>query len=103
MSKRSSYRKCLECGIFTANADHCKNCGALISYEKKVAIRIEKEKQERIAKEKWQLENPSFVIRLKQHPFFLYKIAGWILYSAFVVVSAIGAALAWFLAMVAAG
>ncbi|MCH3885819.1 hypothetical protein [Tenacibaculum aquimarinum] len=49
------------------------------------------------------MENPGFAKRLKAHPFLLYRIFGWILYSVITVVSLIGAGLAWFIAMVAAG
>lgn len=103
MPKTSSYIKCPECGTFSSNTDHCEQCGALISYKRKVDLKKEAQTQKRIDKAKWQLENPNLAERLKQHPFFLYKIVGWILYSAFVVVSALGAFLAWFFAMVAAG
>lgn len=103
MPKKSSYIKCASCSVFTANADHCKNCGALIAYEKKVALKEAAEKAERVEKAKWELEHPGLAERLKQHPNVFYQIIGWILYSAFMVVSAIGAFLAWFFAMVAAG
>lgn len=99
----SSNIKCPKCEIFTADSDYCKNCGELISYQKKVHLKQEAQVQKRIAKAQWQLENPNVAERLKQHPFFLYKAAGWVLYSAFLVVSALGAFLAWFFAMVAAG
>tara|TARA_R110002073_G_scaffold53840_4_gene138839 strand:- start:47682 stop:47993 length:312 start_codon:yes stop_codon:yes gene_type:complete len=103
MPKTSSYIKCSKCGIFSTNSDYCENCGELISYEKKIALKETEEKQQRIEKAKWMLAHPNLVERLKQHPFWLYRVAGWVLYSAFLVVSGIGAALAWFFAMVAAG
>ena len=49
------------------------------------------------------MEHPNFAERLKKHPFFIYRFLGWILYSVILIVSAIGAGLAWFIAMVAAG
>lgn len=103
MPKTLSYIKCSECGVFSTNSDHCEKCGALISYQKKVTLKKEAQTQKRIAKAKWELEHPNLAERLKQHPFFLYKVVGWILYSAFLLVSALGAFLAWFFAMVAAG
>lgn len=99
----TSYIKCSECSTFSTNSDYCENCGALISYRKKVDLIKEEQTQKRIDKAKWELENPNLAERLKQHPFFLYKVVGWVLYSAFLVVSALGAFLAWFFAMVAAG
>lgn len=103
MPKVSKNIKCAKCGVFTENSDFCKNCGELISFKKKQEIKQEGERQKRIDEAKYELENPNLAERLKQHPFFLYKIVGWILYSVFLVVSAIGAMLAWFIAMVAAG
>lgn len=103
MSKISSNIKCADCGVFTANSDYCKNCGALISHKRKLELRAEQIKQQQIEEAKRALENPNFVERLKKHPFFLLKIVGWFLYSVWFVVSMIGASLAWFIAMVAAG
>lgn len=95
--------KCPNCGIFNTNKEYCTNCNTLISNEKKRELKVEELKKEQIEKAIYRLENPNLAERLKKHPFFLYKIVGWILYSAIVVVSAIGAFLAWFLTMVAAG
>ena len=103
MGITTSSIKCLACNTFTENSDFCKNCGELISNKRKIEIKEETFKQEQIDKAIYNLENPNLAERLKKHPFFLYKIVGWILYSAIVVVSAIGAFLAWFLTMVAAG
>lgn len=103
MAKTSSYIKCNKCGVFNTNRDHCKNCGELISFQKKEELRAEKIHQELIKEELTKLENPNFVTRLKRHPFFLTRFLGWILYSVWFVISAIGAGLAWFVAMVAAG
>lgn len=103
MTKATSLIKCHVCGHFNENTDYCTQCGALISHEKRRALRHEEFKQEQIALAQWKLENPTFVERLKKHPNFIAKGIGWILYSAIVVVSAIGGAIAWFVAMVAAG
>ena len=95
--------KCPNCGLFNTDKEYCENCNTLISNEKKRALKEEEIKQEQIDEAIYELENPNLAERLKKHPFFLYKIVGWILYSAIMVVSAIGAFLAWFLTMVAAG
>ena len=95
--------KCPNCGVFNTDKEYCKNCNTLISNEKKRALREEEFKKEQIEEAIYELENPNLAERLKKHPSFLYKIVGWILYSAIMVVSAIGAFLAWFLTMVAAG
>ncbi len=103
MSKTNSLIKCKHCGVFTENSDYCKNCGAVISFKKERELKEEAFKQQKIEEAKIELENPGLAIRLIRHPFFLYRIAGWILHSVFLVISAIGAFLAWFVAMVAAG
>jgi len=95
--------KCSECGTINKNTEYCTFCNALISDAKKRALKAVKVKEALIEEEKRKLENPNLAERLKKHPFFLYRIFGWILYSAIMVVSAIGAGLAWFIAMAAAG
>lgn len=95
--------KCSECGTINKNTEYCTFCNALISDTKKRALKAIKVKEALIEEEKRKLENPNLAERLKKHPFFLYRIFGWILYSAIMVVSAIGAGLAWFIAMAAAG
>ncbi|MDB0600073.1 hypothetical protein [Tenacibaculum maritimum] len=102
MFKQSNI-KCSECGVFTANNDYCKNCGALISYEKKRALREKAVEEERVYEALEALEKPNLPERLKKHPIFLMQIIGWILHSVFLIVNIIGLGLAWFIAMVAAG
>lgn len=97
----SSHIKCFSCGLFNENSDYCKNCGELISYKEKQIQKIEIEKKNHLKKIK--LENPSWVDYLKNHPFFLYKIIGWMAYSVAWVVGLIGAFLAWLAFAVAAG
>jgi hypothetical protein len=95
--------KCPICSVFNTNKEYCKNCNTLISDAKKREIKKEKIKQAEIQDAIYELEHPNLSERLKKHPNIFYKIAGWVLYSAIMVVSAIGASLAWFIAMVAAG
>ena len=95
--------KCSECGTINTNTDYCSFCNSLISDAKKRALKAEEVKNAQIKEVKKELENPNLAERLKKHPFLIYRIFGWILYSAILVVSAIGAGLAWFIAIVAAG
>ena len=74
-----------------------------ISHQKKREIKIAAVKQKQIDKVIFEKENPNFAERLKKHPNLLYRIFGWFLYSAILVVSAIGAGIAWLIAMLAAG
>lgn len=95
--------KCPNCGVFNTNRDYCKNCNYLLSEDIKKNEKVNKIKQDEIEKVIYEKENPGLAERLKKHPFVLYKIIGWILYSIIMVISLIGAGLAWFIAMVAAG
>lgn len=95
--------KCPNCGVFNTNAEYCKNCGELISHQKKIALKEEKIKQEQIEEVIYDMENPNLAERLKKHKNPFYRAVGWLMYSVIMVVSAIGAGLAWFIAMVAAG
>ena len=99
----TSIIKCTKCETFNTNRDYCETCGALISHQVKTDIRELQEKEKRVAEVQWKTENPNWVERMKRHAFFPFRIIGWILYSAFLVVSAIGGAIVWFVAMVAAG
>ena len=95
--------KCSNCGVFNTNRDYCKNCNTLISNKIKREIKAEAVKQEQINEAIHDLENPNLAERLKQHPNAFYRATGWVIYSVVTVVSAIGAGLAWLIAMVAAG
>lgn len=95
--------KCPNCGVFNKNEEYCIDCNTLLSEQKKRELKEQAYKKEEIAKVIYEKENPNFAERLKKHPFFLYRVAGWILYSTFMVVSIIGSGLAWLIAMIAAG
>lgn len=95
--------KCPNCGIFNTNKEYCTNCNTLISSKKKREIKVAAVKQKQVDKAIYEKENPNLAERLKAHPNVIYRAAGWILYSAILVVSTIGAGLAWAIAMVAAG
>lgn len=93
--------KCKKCGEFNTNRDYCKKCGHLISFNKK--LELEAERKIQVEEEKRKLQKPGWVERLKEHPNILCKIIGWFFYSAFLVITSIGAFVAWLLAMIAAG
>jgi uncharacterized C2H2 Zn-finger protein len=95
--------KCPNCGTFNKNIDYCTNCNTLISHQKKRELKEEEVKQEQVNEAIYKLEHPNLAERLKKHPNFIYKTTGYILYSAITIVSLIGGALAWFIAMVSAG
>jgi uncharacterized C2H2 Zn-finger protein len=95
--------KCPNCGVFNKNRDYCENCNALISHQKKRELIEKQVKQKQIDDAIYEEQNPNLAERLKKHPNLFYKIIGWVMYSIITVVSIIGAGLAWFIAMVAAG
>lgn len=93
--------KCINCGIYNKNRTRCKNCNTLLSHEDRRDQTIEKEKQ--LQTEKIKKQSPGFIERLRFHRLLVYRIIGWVLYSGFVVVSAIGAFIAWLVFAIAAG
>ncbi|WP_422106457.1 hypothetical protein [Winogradskyella sp.] len=72
-----------------------------MSHKKRREQRIKAEKIERL--EKAKKRPPSFIEHLQQHRYIAYRALGWLLYSAFVVVGAIGAFIAWLVFAIAAG
>lgn len=96
----SSYIKCAKCGIFNTNKEYCENCGNLISYKKKEELRVKEHQQKEIEKAKEDIKKDR-ITKLKKHPFFLVRFLGWILYSVWFVVTAIGMFIAWLIATIA--
>lgn len=95
--------RCLNCGTMNTNNDYCSNCGTLLSNDLKRQLKEKEVKQKEIDEVIHKLENPNLAERLKRSTNIFYRIIGWILYSVFTIVSAIGAAIAWIVAMAAAG
>lgn len=93
--------KCISCGVYNENRELCKNCGAILSYKKRREQQIALENKKRI--EAAKKEPPSFIEELKNHRLLIYRIFGWMLYSGFVVISAIGGFIAWVVFAIAAG
>ena len=95
--------RCPNCGTMNTNQEYCTNCGTLISHQKKRELKEAEVKQAEIDEVIHEIENPNLAERLKKSPNVFYRIIGWILYSVITVISAIGAAIAWIVAMIAAG
>lgn len=95
--------RCPNCGTMNTNQEYCINCGTLISHQKKRELKEAEVKQAEIDEVIHEIENPNLAERLKKSPNVFYRIIGWIMYSVITVVSAIGAAIAWIVAMIAAG
>lgn len=101
--KSVSHIKCSNCGEFNTNREYCKACNVLISHKKKEQTRATIIKEKEISTAIEQLEKLNFADRMRKHSFFLIKIFGWALHSVWIVLNIIGALVAWFVAMVAAG
>lgn len=96
--------KCLNCGTFNTDVDHCTQCDASLNERtKKYEHRKEKVKSELIEQVIYERENPNLAERLKNHRFIVFRMLGWIIFSVIWIVSAIVSAFIWFVTMVAAG
>ena len=101
--KSVSHIKCSNCGEFNTNREYCKACNVLISHKKKEEARVKKVREKEISNAISQIEKQSFADKMRNHPFFLLKIFGWVLHSVWIIINIIGGIVAWFVAMVAAG
>ena len=99
----TSHIKCPNCGVFNTNKEYCENCNTLISDKKKRALKAAKIEKDDIAEEIIKQQKISFAKKMQLHPFFLFKIFGWVLQSVWFVLNIIGALIAWLVAMVAMG
>jgi uncharacterized membrane protein YvbJ len=93
--------QCIACGVYNKNREACKNCGTLLSYKKRQEQRAITERQQRI--ETAKNKPPGYIENLKNHKLLIFRVFGWVLYSGFTVVSAIGAFIAWLVFAIAAG
>lgn len=86
-------RKCLKCGTWNRDEDHCSNCGELIS---PILIEEEREKEREARRESMPpTALDRFVIAWKNHPFFLIRWIYYILYSIGFAFFAIASFFAW--------
>ena len=98
-----SHIKCSNCGVFNINKEYCESCNALISHPKKIKEKAQEEKEKELTIAITALEKVTFIKKLRTHPFFLWRFFGWIFHSVWIIINIIGALIAWFVAMVAAG
>lgn len=90
--------KCRQCGEFNTNDTLCLACNAPLKTEKLHQSTIEKQHKERVSK---PFEPPKAMIVLKQwrqHPNFLLKSLGHLLYSIAFVIFAVVSSIAWLIA-----
>ena len=95
--------KCPNCGIYNTNADHCSNCGTLLSYKKRRELAHkaqEKKRKERQAAQK--AASPSWIESGKNSKYLVVRLGAQFFNGIVVVVMAIGAFFAWLFTFLAA-
>lgn len=96
--------RCSKCGVFNVNSDHCEACGNLLSVVKqREIVRAKRDK----AALKAELEKkPSsfelYIQKMRNHRFWIVRIFFEIIYKTWVIAMAIGAFIAWLVAMIVA-
>ena len=89
--------KCLNCGTWNKDKHFCSNCNQAISQKEivKKEIALKKIEEENKPPSKTQIISS----KLKNHKYFLVRVFYKILYSIGLVFAAIGAFLAWMVAV----
>ncbi|NKI27068.1 hypothetical protein HCG49_10885 [Arenibacter sp. 6A1] len=99
-----SYRKCLECNTLNENSDYCQHCGAIINIVLKRKLESEEKAFQKLEQQK--LEKPSaittFLKGTLKHPNLIVRLVAKTLYSIWMLVMMIGAALAFVFSYIAA-
>ncbi|NOQ73083.1 MAG: hypothetical protein GQ574_13845 [Crocinitomix sp.] len=90
-------RKCLSCGTWNKEEDHCSKCGNPISPKEIIKVETKKKKLEEANKPKGKFE--LFTERMKNHKYFLIRVFYKIGYSIGMVFAALGGFFAWMVAM----
>lgn len=99
----ASLIRCPNCGIYNENVEYCISCGTLLSHEKRRELEFAKEENERRERVRIQKEtSPSFYEKYKDHKFFVVRAFAKITHSIWLVFIAVGVAIAWIIAAVAA-
>jgi len=99
----ASHVKCPSCGVYNTNADYCKNCGAVLSYEKRREISFKKEEEARQERARIDREeNPSFYEKYKDHRYWIVRALATVTHSIALAVLAIGTFIAWLFTAIAA-
>jgi methionyl-tRNA synthetase len=90
-------RKCLQCGTWNKDEDHCMNCGEPISPKEIDRVETNKrlEAEANLPKDKWEL----LMDRMKHHQSVFVRVMYKVIYSIGIVFAAIGGFFAWLIAM----
>jgi len=99
----ASHVKCPNCGIYNTNNDYCKNCGTLLSYEKRREIAFKREEKERRERARIDREkNPSFYEKYKDHRYWIVRAFATVTHSIALGFIAVGTLIAWIVTAIAA-
>jgi hypothetical protein len=90
-------RKCLSCGTWNKEEDNCIQCGNPISPKEIIKIETKRKKLEEANKPATKFE--IFAESLKKHKYFLVRMIYKIGYGIGIIFAAIGAFIAWGVAM----
>lgn len=96
--------RCSKCGVFNVNNDHCESCGNLLSVVKQREIvrakRDEQLQKEALEKEPSKVER--YIQKMRQHRLWIVRAFFEVIYTTWVIAMAIGAFIAWLIAMIVA-
>ena len=99
-----SYKKCPNCGTINLNRNYCEDCNAVIDAGliRRLEQMVKAVKKRKVETEAQQNAKPSFFEMAKKHPNLMVRVVGRAFYSVWILVLAIGGALALIFAYVAA-
>lgn len=101
---RQVHIRCSKCGVFNVNIDYCEACGNLLSVVKQREI-VRAERDEQILKAELERKPSRFelyVQKMRNHRFWIVRIFFELIYTTWVIAMAIGAFIAWLVAIIVA-
>lgn len=96
--------RCSKCGVFNVNSDHCEACGNLLSVVKQREI-VRAKREEQILKDELEKKPSGFelyVQKMRNHRVWVVRVFFELIYTTWVIAMAIGAFIAWLVAMIVA-
>lgn len=96
--------RCSKCGVFNVNNEYCEACGNLLSIVKqREIVRAKRDEQvlkAELAKEPSRIE--LYIQKMRQHRLWVVRAFFEVIYITWVIAMAIGAFIAWLVAMIVA-
>lgn len=96
--------RCSKCGVFNANNEHCESCGNLLSVvRQREIVREKRDKQmQKAALEKEPSKVEQYIQKMRNHRLWFVRGFFEIVYKTWIIAMAIGAFIAWLVAMIVA-